>query len=61
MGRIVGLIFPVKEEAVDTAPPAKPRKKAEIKAYLDNLGIEYPDDATVEELRALMPDDDEEE
>lgn len=56
MGRIVGLIFPV-EEAVNTAPSAKPRKKADIQAYLTNLGIEYPEDATVDELKALMPDD----
>lgn len=68
MARIVGLVFPV--EATSVAPPiadsaneekgksTKPRKKADIQAYLDSLGIEYPDDATVDELKALMPDDD---
>lgn len=57
MARIVGLVFPV--EAAPAAPAAKPKKKADIQAYLTNLGIEYPEDATVDELKALMPDDDE--
>lgn len=56
MGRTVGLVFPVEAPASTT----KPRKKADIQAYLTNLGIEYPEDATVDELKALMPDDDEE-
>ena len=66
MARTVGLIFPVeaapaatstaddvKDEQVNTG---KPRKKGEIQAYLTSLGIEYPEDATVDELKALMPD-----
>ena len=53
MGRTVGLVFPV--EAPASTP--KPKKKADIQAYLTELGIEYPEDATVEELKALMPED----
>lgn len=56
MGRIVGLVF----EDEPTAK-AKPRKKADIQAYLTELGIDFPEDATVDELKALMPDDDDEE
>lgn len=55
MARVVGLVFPV--EAAPAAPAAKPKKKAEIQAYLTSLGIEYPEDATVDELKALMPDE----
>ena len=58
MARTVGLVFPV--VAAPAAPATKPRKKAEIQAYLTSLGIEYPADATVDELKALMPDEDEE-
>lgn len=58
MARTVGLVFPVvAAPAAPASPTPKPRKKAEIQAYLDNLGIEYPDDATVDELKALMPEE----
>ena len=69
MARTVGLVFPV--VAAPAAPAigddvkdekgktGKPRKKAEIQAYLTGLGIEYPEDATVDELKALMPDEEE--
>lgn len=51
MARIVGLTFPApvaeQEEELKT--------KAEIKAHLDELGIEYPSKATLAELKALIP------
>lgn len=55
MARTVGLVFKV--EAAPAAPSTKPKKKADIQAYLDSLGIEYPEDATVDELKALMPEE----
>lgn len=50
MGRIVGFI-PKAEK------PAEPKTKADFKAILDEKGIEYPSDATLAELKALVPED----
>lgn len=51
MARIVGLVFPTETKVPEL------KTKADIKAYLDEKGIEYPSDATLAELKALIPED----
>ena len=53
MARIIGLTF---ADAVKSAPE-KPKTKKEIIAVLEAAGIEYPSEATVAELKALLPEE----
>ena len=50
MARTVGLTFPA-----PVVEQGELKTKAEIKAHLDEIGIEYPAKATLAELKALIP------
>lgn len=49
MAKVIGLIFH------EDKGSAKPKTKKEIIAVLEAAGIEYPSDATVAELKELLP------